>query len=40
MSYIFSTGKLRSPLDNTMRFSLTFNIDDFANGGADDKKEE
>ncbi len=39
-SYIFSTGKLRSPLDNTMRFSLTFNIDDFANGGADDKKEE
>jgi len=40
MSYIFSTGKLRSPLDNTMRFSLTFNIDDFAKGGnsEEDKK--
>jgi hypothetical protein len=33
LSYLFSMGKLRSPLDNTMRFSLTFNIGDFAKGG-------
>jgi hypothetical protein len=33
LSYLFSMGKLRSPLDNTMRFSLTFNIDEFAKGG-------
>ena len=39
LSYLFSTGQLRSPLDNTMRFSLTFNIDEFANsaGTEDDK---
>jgi len=39
MSYLFSVGKLRSPLDNTMRFSLTFNIGDFVKGG-DASKEE
>jgi len=39
LSYLFSVGKLRSPLDNTMRFSLTFNIDEFAKGG-DASKEE
>ncbi len=33
LSYLFSVGTLRSPLDNTMRFSLTFNIGDFAKGG-------
>jgi len=33
LSYLFSLGKLRSPLDNTMRFSLTFNIDEFAKKG-------
>ncbi len=40
ISYLFSMGKLRSPLDNTMRFSLTFNIDDFAKGGGPDKENE
>ncbi len=40
MSYLFSTGKLRTPLDNTMRFSLTFNIDEFAKGGGPEKTEE
>jgi len=40
MSYIFSTGALRSPLDNTMRFSLTFNIDDFAKGGVGDEDKK
>jgi len=39
LSYLFSMGKLRSPLDNTMRFSLTFNIDDFANSGGSDENE-
>ncbi len=38
LSYLFSVGQLRSPLDNTMRFSLTFNIDDFAKGGSNEKK--
>jgi len=38
LSYLFSTGKLRSPLDNTMRFSLTFNIDEF--GGGNDTEEQ
>jgi len=37
MSYLFSTGQLKSPLDNTMRFSLTFNIDDFANSDNTEK---
>ncbi len=37
MSYLFSSGKLRSPLDNTMRFSLTFNLDDFSSGGGEEK---
>jgi hypothetical protein len=27
VSYLFSTSKLRTPLDGTMRFSLTFFID-------------
>ena len=40
ISYLFSTGKLRSPLDNTMRFSLTFNIDEFAKGGGPEKTNE
>ena len=40
LSYLFSMGKLRSPLDNTMRFSLTFNIDEFAKGGQPEKEEE
>ncbi len=40
LSYIFSTGKLRSPLDNTMRFSLTFNISDFAKGGVGDEDKK
>ena len=40
LSYLFSMGKLRSPLDNTMRFSLTFNIDEFAKGGQPEKKDE
>ena len=39
MSYLFSTGKLRSPLDNTMRFSLTFNIDEFSKSGGDTEKK-
>ncbi len=38
MSYLFSTGKLKQPLDNTMRFSLTFNIDEFAKGGEPEEK--
>ena len=40
LSYLFSMGKLRSPLDNTMRFSLTFNIDEFAKGGDTNKEDE
>ena len=39
LSYLFSIGKLRSPLDNTMRFSLTFNIDEFAKGGDTNKEK-
>jgi len=38
LSYLFSTGDLRSPLDNTMRISLTFNIDEFANAGTQDQE--
>ena len=40
LSYLFSMGKLRSPLDNTMRFSLTFNIDEFAKGGDASKEDK
>ncbi len=40
LSYLFSVGKLRSPLDNTMRFSLTFNIDEFAKGGDANNEEK
>ncbi len=40
LSYLFSLGKLRSPLDNTMRFSLTFNIDAFAKGGDASKEQK
>jgi len=40
LSYLFSLGKLRSPLDNTMRISLTFNIDEFANSGGGDATNE
>jgi len=40
LSYLFSLGKLRSPLDNTMRFSLTFNIDAFAKGGDSSKEQK
>lgn len=36
LSYLFSMGQLRSPLDNTMRISLTFNIDEFANDEQND----
>jgi len=36
VSYLFSSNKLKTPLDNTMRFSLSFNLD--AIGGT--KKEE
>jgi len=36
LSYLFSMGQLRSPLDNTMRISLTFNIDEFANDDQND----
>ena len=39
MSYLFSMGKLRSPLDNTMRFSLTFNLDAIGDGGSEDDKK-
>lgn len=28
VSYLFSTSKIRNPLENTLRFSLTFNIGD------------
>lgn len=31
VSYLFSTSKIRNPLENTLRFSLTFNIGDNAN---------
>ena len=40
LSYLFSMGKLRSPLDNTMRFSLTFNIDEFAKAGQPEKTDK
>ena len=26
ISYLFSTSKIRNPLENTLRFSLTFNL--------------
>jgi hypothetical protein len=26
ISYLFSTSKVRNPLENTLRFSLTFNL--------------
>ena len=26
LSYLFSTSKVRNPLENTLRFSLTFNL--------------
>ncbi len=28
ISYLFSTSRVRSPLENTLRFSITFNMDD------------
>ena len=28
ISYLFSTSIVRSPLENTLRFSITFNMDD------------
>lgn len=31
VSYLFSTSKIRNPLENTLRFSLTFNIGDKTN---------
>lgn len=31
VSYLFSTSKIRNPLENTLRFSLTFNIGDNTN---------
>ncbi len=36
VSYLFSSNKLKTPLDNTMRFSLTFNLD--AIGGKPNEK--
>ncbi len=32
VSYLFSSNKLKTPLDNTMRFSLSFNLDAFGGG--------
>ncbi|MDX1364239.1 type IX secretion system outer membrane channel protein PorV [Arenibacter latericius] len=29
LSYLFSTSKVRNPLENTLRFSLTFNLGDY-----------
>ena len=37
VSYLFSSNKLKTPLDNTMRFSLSFNLD--ALGGGKTEKE-
>jgi hypothetical protein len=28
VSYLFSTSKIKNPLENTLRFSLTFNFGD------------
>jgi len=28
VSYLFSTSKVKNPLENTLRFSLTFNFGD------------
>ena len=28
LSYLFSTSNVRNPLENTLRFSLTFNLGD------------
>ncbi len=39
LSYLFTTGKLRTPLDNTMRFSISFNLDDIVGGNSGDKQE-
>ncbi|MDG1264468.1 MAG: hypothetical protein P8N57_07725, partial [Flavobacteriaceae bacterium] len=27
ISYLFSTSRVRNPLENTLRFSITFNLD-------------
>lgn len=35
ISYLFSTSKVRNPLENTLRFSLTFNL----NGGLENLEE-
>ncbi len=39
LSYLFTTGKLRTPLDNTMRFSLSFNLDAFGSDSQGTKQE-
>jgi len=39
ISYLFSTSKLRTPLDNTMRFSISFNLDNFGKTSKGEKQE-
>ncbi len=37
VSYLFSSNKLKTPLDNTMRFSLSFNLDAFGSGATSEE---